>query len=60
MLNMHCKENPIYVPPEKKLCGLSPNFHIHVSVSDWYTYVLTVDPTIFLQLNTVFKSLTET
>jgi hypothetical protein len=22
--------------PEKELCGLSPNFHIHVSVSDLY------------------------
>jgi hypothetical protein len=29
----HCSENPIYVFPEKKLHGLSPNFHIHVSVS---------------------------
>ncbi len=33
---LHCKENPIYVLPEKKLRGLSPNFHIHVSVSDLY------------------------
>ena len=31
---LHCKENPIYVFPERKLCGLVPNFHIHVSVSD--------------------------
>jgi hypothetical protein len=30
------KENPIYVLPEKKLRGLSPNFHTHVSVSDFY------------------------
>jgi hypothetical protein len=30
----HYKENPIYVLPEKKLRGLSPNFHILVSVSD--------------------------
>jgi hypothetical protein len=36
-LTPHCKENPIYVLPEKKLRGLSPNFHIHVSVlSDLY------------------------
>ena len=34
---MHCKENPIYVLPEKKLRGLSPNFHIHVSVSVLYS-----------------------
>jgi hypothetical protein len=34
--NMHCKEISIYVFPEKELRGLSPNFHIHVSVSDLY------------------------
>jgi hypothetical protein len=33
-LSSHCKENPIYVFPEKKLPGLSPNFYIHVSVND--------------------------
>jgi hypothetical protein len=32
----HCNENPIYVFPEKELRGLSPNFQIHVSVSDSY------------------------
>jgi hypothetical protein len=32
----HCRENAMYVFPEKKLRGLSPNFHIHVSVSDLY------------------------
>ncbi len=31
---MHCNENPIYVFPEKEMRGLSPNFHIHVPVSD--------------------------
>ncbi len=35
-LRLHCNENPIYVFPEKKLRGLSPNFHIYVSVSDIY------------------------
>ncbi len=30
----HCTENPIYVFPEKELCGLSSNFYIHVSVRD--------------------------
>ncbi len=29
-------KNPIYVFPEKDLRGLSPNFHIHVSVNDLY------------------------
>ncbi len=32
----HCNENPIYVFPEKELHGLSPNFRIHVSMSDLY------------------------
>jgi hypothetical protein len=31
-----CKENPIYVFLFSELRGLSPNFHIHVSVSDLY------------------------
>ncbi len=30
----HCKEDPIYVFPDLKLCGLVPSCHIHVSVSD--------------------------
>jgi hypothetical protein len=33
---VHCSENPIYVFPEKKWRDLSPNFDIHVSVSDFY------------------------
>ena len=32
----HCKENPIYVFLFWKLRGLSPHFHIYVSVSDLY------------------------
>ncbi len=31
-----CREIWIYVFPEKELHGLSPNFHMHVSVSDLY------------------------
>ncbi len=38
----HCKEIWIYVFPEKELRGLSPIFHIHVSVSD--LYIPTFDP----------------
>jgi hypothetical protein len=37
---IHCKENPISVFLFWELHGLSPNFHIHVPVSDsqdWYT-----------------------
>jgi hypothetical protein len=33
---MHCNKNPIHVFPKKELRGLSPNFQIHVSVSDLY------------------------
>ncbi len=32
----YCNKNPIYVFPEKEFRGLSPNLHIHVSVSDLY------------------------
>ncbi len=32
----HCKENPIYVFLFWELRGLSPSFHIHVSVRDLY------------------------
>jgi hypothetical protein len=45
----HCNENPIYVFPEKELCGLSPSFHVHVSVSD--LYIPRIGPHIFLQQN---------
>ncbi len=45
----HCKEKPIYVLPDKKLRGLSPNFRIHVSVSD--LYIPMTRPPIFLQEN---------
>ncbi len=46
---LHCKEIWIYVYPEKELRDLSPNFHIHVSVSD--LYILTFGPPIVLQQN---------
>jgi hypothetical protein len=44
---MHCYENPIYVLPEKELSGLSPNFHILVSVSN--LYIPWIGPHIFPQ-----------
>jgi hypothetical protein len=52
----------IYVFREKEMRGLSPNFHIHVSVSD--LYIPTFGPPIFLQQNRQtdqgkYKSLTE-
>jgi len=45
---VHCNENPIYMFPEKELRGLSPNFDIHVSVSDLYTCIPRIGPHIFL------------
>ncbi len=35
---VHCNENPIYVFLFSELCGLSPNFHIHVLVRDLCIY----------------------
>jgi hypothetical protein len=46
---MHCEEISIYVFPEKKLRCLSPNIHIHVSVSD--LYIPLIGQPIFLQQN---------
>jgi hypothetical protein len=43
----HCKEISIFVFSEKELRGFSPNFHIHVSVSD--LCIPMVGPPIFLQ-----------
>jgi hypothetical protein len=45
----HCNENRIHVFPEKELRGLSPKFHIHVSVSDFN--LPKIDPHIFPQQN---------
>jgi hypothetical protein len=33
-IRLHCNEKPIYVLHFLELRGLSPNFHIHGSVSD--------------------------
>jgi hypothetical protein len=46
---MHCNENPIYVFLYWELLGLSPNFHIHMSVSD--LYIPRIGPHIWLQKN---------
>jgi hypothetical protein len=48
-IGRHCKENPIYIFLFWKLRGLSPNFHIHVSVSD--LYIPRIGPHISLQQN---------
>jgi hypothetical protein len=48
-LEVHCYENPSYVFPETELRGLSPNFHIYVSVSN--LYIPRNGPHIFLQQN---------
>ncbi len=38
--SLHCEEISIYVFLEKELRGLSPNFHIHVSVSNLYIPII--------------------
>ncbi len=43
------QRNSIYVFPKKELRGLSPNFHIHSSVSD--LYIPNIGQPIFLQQN---------
>jgi hypothetical protein len=47
--SMHCNENPIYLFLFWELRGLSPNFHIYVSVSD--LCIPRIGPHIFLQQN---------
>jgi hypothetical protein len=48
-LFVHCNENPIYIFLFWELRGLSPKFHIHLSVND--LYIPRIDPPIFLQQN---------
>jgi hypothetical protein len=36
LISMHCNGNSVYIFLFWELHGLSPNFHIHVSVSDLY------------------------
>jgi hypothetical protein len=49
MFEVDFNENPNYVFPEQELRGLSPDFHIHVSVS--YLYIPRIGLHIFLQQN---------
>jgi hypothetical protein len=48
-LQGHNTQNSKQTFPEKELLGYSPNFHIHVSVSD--LYIPTTDQLILLQEN---------
>ncbi len=70
---LHCKEDPVYVFPEKKLHCLVLNFHIHVCVSDLYIpatgppnllsdlYSLTIGPPFCYSRSIVgYNSLTDT
>ncbi len=53
---MHCNENPIYLFLFWELRGLSPNFHIHVSVSD--LYIPRIDPeNMYINLSQIYDSL---
>jgi hypothetical protein len=63
ILLQHCKETLIYVFPDKELRGFSPNFYIHVPVSD--LYIPTFGPPIFCSrigrpIRGKYKSRTET
>jgi hypothetical protein len=44
LFSLRCKDNPMFVFPEKKLLGLIPNFYIHISVSG--LYFITIGPPI--------------
>ncbi len=63
-IELHCKEPiPKQIFPDKELCSHSPNFHIHVSVSD--LYIPMIDLPILLQeifgpILVINKSLTDT
>jgi hypothetical protein len=65
MVPLHCKEPIPYskqVFPEKELRGYSPNFHIHLSVSDLYIPMINLP--ILLQeicgpILGIYKSLTD-
>jgi hypothetical protein len=46
-LQRHCTKKSKQIFPEMKLCGLVPNFHIHVSLSD--LYIPTIDLPILLR-----------
>jgi hypothetical protein len=48
-LQRHNTENSKQIFPKKELCGHSPNFHIHVSVSD--LYISPIDLPILLKVN---------
>ena len=63
LISLHCNENPIYVFLFWELRGLSPNFHIHVSVSD--LYIPRIGPHISCSriggsIVWIYKSLTDT
>ncbi len=60
---LHCNENPIYIFHFWELRGLSPNFHIHVSVSDLYIPMIVPhisSSRIGRPIVGIYKSLTDT
>jgi hypothetical protein len=46
---VHCNENPIHVFLFWELCGIVPDFHVHVSVRD--LYISRIAQYIWLQQN---------
>jgi hypothetical protein len=53
-LQIHNTENSKQIFPEKELCGLSPNFHIQVSVNG--LYIPTFGLPILLQLENMWTN----
>jgi hypothetical protein len=63
-LQRHNTENSKQIFFEKELLGLSPNFHIHVFVSDLYIFLASVRlfccRNIYGPILRIYKSLTDT
>jgi len=56
---LYCKENSIYVFLFWELRGLSPNFHVHVSVSDLHIPHISSCSRIGRPIMGIYKSLTD-
>ncbi len=57
-LEIHCNINPIYVFLFWELCGLHPNFHIHVSVS-CERFIYSQERSTYFPAAEIYKSVTD-
>ncbi len=63
MISLQNAENLKQIFPEKEYLGLSPNFHIHVSVSELYIPMMGLSfllEEIYGPILEIYKSVTET